>query len=54
MAEQKHEISLRVLKTSRKWLLSNYFTFDLKFQNAAQRRLVFVVCYVVKLLSCVS
>ena len=35
-------------------LLSNCFMMNLKLQNAAQRRFVFVDCYVVKLLSCVA
>ena len=33
-------------------LLSNCFIMNLKLQNAAQRRFVFVECYVVKMLSC--
>ena len=33
-------------------LLSNCFMVNLKLQNAAQRRFVFVECYVVKMLSC--
>ena len=47
MAAQRHEISLRVLKTFHEWaLLSNCFMMNLKLQNAAQRRFV-VECYVV-------
>ena len=48
MAAQRHKICLRVL------FLWNCFMMYLKLQNAAQRRFVFVECYVVKLLSCVA
>ena len=42
-------------KTFHEWaLLSNCFMMNLKLQNAAQIRFVFVECYVVKLLSCVA
>ena len=55
MAEQRHEHSLRVLKTFHESaLLSNCLVMNLKLQNAARRRFVFVECYVVKLLSCVA
>ena len=33
-------------------LLSNCLMVNLKLQNAARRRFLFVECYVVKLLSC--
>ena len=55
MAARRHEISLRALKTFHEWaLLSNCFMMNFKLQNAAQRRFVFVECYVVKLLSWVA
>ena len=42
-------------KTFHEWApLSNCFMMNLKLQNAAQRRFVFVECYVVILLSCVA
>ena len=55
MAARRHEISLRALKTFHEWaLLSNCFMMNFKLQNAAQRRFVFVECYVVNLLSWVA
>ena len=57
MAVQRHEISLRVLKNisrvSAPFELF-YAMINLKLQNAARRRFVFVECYVVKLFSCVA
>ena len=57
MSAQRHEISLRVLKNisrvSAPFELF-YAMMNLKLQNAAQRRFVFVECYVVKLFSCVA
>ena len=55
MAAQRHEISLRVLTNiSRVSAPFEQFYDELKLQNAAQRRFVFVECYLVKLLSCVA
>ena len=57
MAAQRHEISLRVLKNisrvSAPFELF-YAMINLKLQNAARRRFVFVECYVVKLFPCVA
>ena len=55
MAAQGHEISLRVLKNiSRVSVPLELFCDEFKVTNAAQRRFVFVECYVVKLRSCVA
>ena len=49
MAAQRHEISLRVLKNiSRVSAPFELFYDEFKVTNAAQRRFVFVECYVVK------
>ena len=56
MAAQRHEISLRVLKNISRVSAPFELFYDesLKLQNAAQRRFVFVECYIVKLLSYVA
>ena len=56
MAAQRHKtLTLECWKTSHEWaLLSNCFMMNLKLQNAAQRRFVFVDWYVVQFLSCVA
>ena len=41
------------MAAQRQKIFSNCFMMNLKSQNAAQKRFVFVECYVVKLLSCV-
>ena len=49
MAAQGHKISLRVLKNiSRVSAPFELFYDEFKVTNAAQRRFVFVECYVVK------
>ena len=54
MALQRHKISLWVLKNM--WVSAPFklFMMNLKLKSAAQRRFVFIECYVVKLLLCVA
>ena len=52
MAAQTQNFSLSVEKHFTSERSFSCFMMNLKLQNAAQRRFVFVECYVVKLLSC--
>ena len=55
MAAQRHEISLRVLKNiSRVSPPFELFYDEFKVTKCCTKTFVFVECYVVKLLSCVS
>ena len=54
MAMQRHELSLRVLKNISRESAPFELFYEFKLQNVAQRRFVFVECYVVKLLSYVA
>ena len=55
MAAQRHKISLRVLKNNSRVRAPFELLYDeFKVQNAAQRRFVFLECYVIKLPSCVA
>ena len=54
MAAQRHKISLRVLKDISPVSAPYELFYDEFKVTKAQRRFVFVECYVVKLLACVA